>query len=107
MIDNPKKAEELVEKMKEHLPIEVFSTKRFVQSMRQENGIKVKANKKLKVDDVMYSGDMGGIMCVVDQKGKLIVTSLTGLRIPKKHPLGPEIREYQEERKLKLAMQNR
>ena len=107
MIDNPKKAKTLIKKIKDHLPIQFDSTKRFSIAVRNEHKIKVKPNKKLMVIDVMYMGDAGGIMCSIIHKETAILTSITSLRIPNKHPLGPEIREYQTERIQKLALQNK
>jgi hypothetical protein len=106
MIDNPKKTKTLMKRIKDHLPIQFYSTKRFSTAVRDEHKIKVKPNKKLMVINVMYMGDAGGIVCSIEHKETIIFTSITSLRIPNKHPLGPEIREYQTERIQKLALQN-
>ena len=107
MIDNPEKTKALMEKIKDHLPIQFYTTKRYSISVRNEHKIKVRPNKKLMVSDVIYMGDVGGITCAVEQKDVAIFTSITSLRISQKHPLGPEIREYQAERIKKLAFQNK
>jgi hypothetical protein len=106
MIDDEKKTKTLMKKIKDHLPIQFYTTKRFSIAVRNEHKIKVKPNKKMMVIDVMYMGDAGGIMCSIEHKEAAIFTSITSLRIPNKHPLGPEIREYQTERIKKLALQN-
>lgn len=95
-----------MKKMKDHLPIQFYSTKRLSIAVRNEYNIKIKPNKKLMAIDVMYMGDAGGIMCSIEHKEAVVFSSITSLRIPNKHPLGPEIREYQTERIQKLALQN-
>jgi len=105
MIDDYAEAMELVKKMKAQLPITARPTKAFIRAMRQ-NGIKVKSGQDLKIDDVLYMGDEGGIGCAVLLPGKeksVTVASLTHLRVKAGHALADEIRAYQIERTRKLA----
>ena len=53
-------------------------------------------------------GDEGGIGCAVGilQKGEVVIASLTHIRVKSSHPIGKEIRKYQNDRIEKLALQN-
>jgi hypothetical protein len=57
-----------------------------------------------------YSGDEGGILCDItpspDAKEAWVV-SLTHLRVSPRHPVGEEIRAYQQARNIGLAQQGR
>lgn len=102
-IDDYDQAMELVRKMEAHLPIPARPTSRLVRSM-QERGAQLPS--QLEIKHVLYAGDEGGISCDVTlPDGKeAIVCSITHLQISRNHPLGSEIRAYQEERKRKLAL---
>lgn len=107
MIDNYEEAMALIKKMEAHLPIPAQPTKSFIHGMR-ENGIKVKSTQKIQIESVLYLGDDGGIGCAVGilQKGKVVITSLTHIRVKSSYPIGNEIRKYQNDRIEKLALQN-
>jgi hypothetical protein len=66
------------------------------------------STQKLQIENVLYLGDDGGIGCEVGilQKGTVVITSLTHIRVKISHPIGKEIRKYQNERINKLALQN-
>lgn len=56
---------------------------------------------------MFYAGDEGGIMCDVtlsEDAEEAIIVSITHLRVPTRHPLAKEIREYQQERTRRLAL---
>lgn len=103
MIDDYQQVTALIEKMKTHLPIPAEPKKGFIRSMR-ENGIKIKSDCKLQINNVVYLGDDGGIGCEIGmlRKGEVYVSSLTHIRVKSSHPIGKEIREYQRERIRKL-----
>jgi hypothetical protein len=108
MIDDYAKANELIQKMKTHLPIPARPTKAFIHSMRQ-NGIRIISKQNLQIKDVLYMGDEGGIGCTILLPGNektVTVTSLTHIRVKAKHPLANEICAYQIERTQKLAQTN-
>jgi hypothetical protein len=104
MIDDYAKAKELMRKMEAQLPIPARSTGAFVRALR-ERGIKIPYNQELQIKRVFYAGDEGGICCDVTLEGakEAIVVSITHLRVPTRHPLAKEIREYQQERMRSLA----
>ena len=105
MIDDHDKATELMHKMEAQLPILARPTGAFVRAMR-ERGIKIPHNQELQIKRVFYASDEGGICCDVtlEDAKEAIVVSLTHLRVPSRHPLAKEIREYQTERTRKLAL---
>ena len=107
MIDNYQYSMKLIKKMEEHLPIPAEPTKQFIHAMHK-NGIKVKPNQKLQIESITYLGDEGGIGCCVGllKKGKVVVTSLTHIRVKSSHILGEDINKYQKMRVDALASQN-
>ena len=107
MIDNYEETMALIKKMEAHLPIPVQPTKRFTREMRK-NGIKIKSTQKIQIESVLYLGDDGGIGCEVGilQKGNVVITSLTHVRVKSSHPIGKEVRKYQNERIKNIALQN-
>lgn len=108
MIDDVQHALSLVERIKEHLPLRAKSTAGLARSMR-ERGAKMKSGQMLEITDVIYMGDEGGIGCALApltaNSTEALVTSITHLRISNKHPLGAEIRAFQQERIRRLAKQ--
>jgi hypothetical protein len=105
MIDDYAKTKELMRKMEAQLPIPARSTGAFVRAM-QEQGVKIPRDQELQIKRVFYAGDEGGIMCDVtlsEEAKEAIIVSITHLRVPTRHPLAKEIREYQQERTRRLA----
>ena len=105
MIDDFKKVNALIEKMKSVLPISAFPTNKICHSLKKDNGIMLKPKKTLKIKDVMYMGNEGGICCAISIKNneELLMISLTHLRIKGGHPLSKEIKAYQIKRIRSLA----
>jgi len=105
MIDDYAKAMELMHRMEAHLPIPARPTRALVRLMR-DKGIKLGRDQELRIQDVFYFGDEGGISCNVtpsrDAK-EVLIASLTHLRIDPQHPLAREIRAYQRERTRGIA----
>ncbi|MBC8263174.1 MAG: hypothetical protein H8E47_03510 [Anaerolineales bacterium] len=105
VIDDHAKATELMRKMETQLPIPARPTSAFVRAMR-EQGVKIPRDQELQIKRVFYAGDEGGIMCDVtlsEEAKEAIIVSITHLRVPPRHPLAKEIREYQQERTRRLA----
>jgi hypothetical protein len=106
MIDNYEQAMALIEKMKANLPIEVQTTPELRQIM-EEQGDYYQLEPEFWIEKVFYAGDEGGISCALriepDSKQAYVV-SLTHLRIPKDCPLFPEIQDYQQKRRIGLAI---
>ncbi len=104
LIDNRKQVEELLQAMKEHLPMPALATDGLVRSMKR-NLPELKRNRQLVIKSVLYSGDEGGIMCDITPDGSksAVLCSLTHIEIPADHPLAAKIQAYQQTRVLKLA----
>ncbi len=108
MIDNHSEVTELIEKMKEVLPIDAYPTKKLCHSMQNKNDIKMKVKNLLKIIDVLYLGDEGGIVCDISDKNskETLIVSLTHLRIKNLHSFTKEIKAYQVNRIKVLANSN-
>ena len=97
MIDDYQEAMELMNTMKNCLPIPAYPSKEFVSLLKRKN-IKIKTNQRLEIVDVHYFGDEGGISCVLKFPLKTeenYVISLTHLHPTSNHPLAKGIRRYQ------------
>jgi hypothetical protein len=108
MIDDYAKAMEMMEKMKARLPIPVFPKKPLVHTLR-DKGSKITSQQMLSIKAVIYLGDEGGIGCdlgMIGNEKEVLMCSLTHLSLNPRHPLAKEIRAYQRERKMKLALQD-
>ncbi len=106
-IDNLDQALALVDKMKAHLPITVRAEKPLLQSF-QARGEDLSRNQLLQIQDVLYMGDEGGIVCDITRSGEsteVVLCSLTHLAIIGHTPLEREMRSYQRKRSAKLARQ--
>ncbi len=88
-----------IEELEKHLPIYFNATPQLCRSMRQQ-GIILKRNAELKASNVVDSGDMGGILCVVedDNNKRVFMVSLTHLKIKQDHPLCNKVSDYQRRR---------
>ncbi len=105
MIDDYAKAMELMRKMEAQLPIPARPTGALVRTLR-ERGVKIPRDQELQIKRVFYMGDEGGICCDVtlsEDAKEAIVVSITHLRVPARHPLAKEIREYQQERTRRIT----
>jgi len=107
MIDDYQEAVELMNKMKNSLPIPAYPSREFVSLLKQKD-IKLKTNQRLEIIDVHYLGDEGGISCTLEFPFKTeenYVISLTHLRPRLNHPLAKDIRRYQIHRVRNLGRQ--
>ena len=107
-IDNYAEAQALTEKLAANVPITVTPTKQLVKTLRQQ-GETIDPKQSYEIDSVLYSGDMGGITCVLKggEDGKsAYVVSITHLTIDPDHPLAPEVEAYQQQRARMLAIQD-
>jgi hypothetical protein len=108
MIDNPEKADTLVEKLKQSLPIETKLSQQLIRTLTQKSpDIPIPA--KCNVTDVFYAGDMGGVLCCLDiggsQTENVHLVSLTHLNFDRYTPLARDIEVYQRHRTKKLRQQ--
>ena len=98
-MDIKEQYEELTKKLQQSLPIKAYPTRELVQSLRdKENPITLKS--ELTITTVHNSGDISGIMCVIEQKNKnVIACGLTHLIFMANCLLYKEIVDYQKKRK--------
>ena len=102
MIDNPDQVERLLAELRAALPLPARMTPRLLATVRdQDPGTPLAA--VCRIARVDYAGDEGGIVCHLerdggDEKGKLIVTSITHLEFDPRLPLAREIAAYQKHR---------
>ena len=88
----------LIEEMKENLPIPVYPTSALAKHL-SEKGVKIDENTELNITQVFDSGESGGIMVhILDANGEVIIASLTHLRVKPGHPLSKKIQSYQKKR---------
>jgi hypothetical protein len=109
MIDDPRKADLLIGMLKESLPIQATITESLARTLAEKSpdaAIPAKCN----VVDILYTGDMGGILCALDIEGTdtktVHLVSLTHLTFDRRVPLSREIVAYQRHRIKKLKQQN-
>ena len=107
-MDIKEQYEELTKKLQQSLPIKAYPTRELVQSLRdKENPITLKS--ELTITTVHNSGDISGIMCVIEQKNKnVIACGLTHLIFMANCQLYKEIVDYQKKRikRIKLLEMN-
>jgi hypothetical protein len=108
MIDDPKKTNLLIAMLKESLPIQANITRYLSSALaKQPPGMPIPS--QCNVIDVVYSGDMGGIICCLDIGGpdtqSAHLVSITHLAFSRRVPLAREIEAYQHHRNKKLKQQ--
>jgi len=108
-IDNYAAAKALTKKMSANLPITVYLHQKVLKGLREQGHTVDTNDTKIpySVRKVSYSGDAGGIMCILEEnpenKGGYVI-SLSYLKVDPSHPLAPEIEAYQQHRRRKLAI---
>ena len=106
MIDHPDQVDRLLDRMRAALPLPARMTPRLLATVRdQAPGTPLAA--VCRIARVDYAGDEGGIVCHLerdggDEKGKLIVTSITHLEFDPRLPFAREIAAYQKHRTKRL-----
>jgi len=96
---------ELIEAIKDALPLKVQITKR-AAAMRDEHGKRLtRSGQTLTATHVLDGESLAGITVAgLDGKaGRVLAVSLTGVRVDPRHPLYKEIRAYQLNRLAQLA----
>jgi hypothetical protein len=96
MIDDENEAYQLIESLKQHLPMRAFATSPLVQSLRGQ-GTDIQVNDAVQIDSVLYLGDEGGVACSIGLQGgkTVVVVSITQLQFDSDHPLTKRIQAYQ------------
>ena len=101
MIDDPRKTDLLIAMLKESLPIQTNIT-RYLASALAKQSPDISIPDRCNVIDVVYSGDMGGILCCLDIGGSDTknphLVSITHLTFKRNVPLAREIEAYQRHR---------
>ncbi|HEY5412771.1 MAG TPA: hypothetical protein VIJ94_18790 [Caulobacteraceae bacterium] len=108
MIDNPEKAEILMERLKNSLPIEARLSQHLIRTLMKKSP-DVSIPDKCNITAVLYSGDMGGILCALDIGGSetesVHLVSITHLSFDRRTLLARDIEVYQRHRTRKLKQQ--
>lgn len=111
-IDDFEAAQALTDKLQDTLPFKVLPTK-FLLDFLLDRGESVQANTEFVVESLLYTGDVGGISCTLEDspvfsngQEKMIV-SISHLKIFPDHPLAADIIEYQRQRIHRLKLQDK
>ena len=105
-MDIKEQYEDMTSRLKEIIPFKAFPIRELVQELRKK-GTPITLSTELTVKDVYNSGDISGIICVLDQIGdEAIVCGLTHLIISLNHPLYQEIVDYQKRRNKRIRKLN-
>jgi hypothetical protein len=108
MIDEPRKTQLLMAGLKESLPIPAIIPPQLARKLAEgkpQSSIPSRCN----VIDVIYSGDVGGVLCNLDVDGReakeVHLVSITQLSFSRNVSLFREIEAYQRHRIKKLKKQ--
>jgi hypothetical protein len=109
-IDDPVETRQLFLDMEASLPIAARFNEQGLKGLKAQ-GVSIDAKDNgYQIEDLLYSGDMGGILCTVETTGggkkTQTVISITHLKVDPTHPLAGRIKEYQKKRALSLAIAN-
>jgi hypothetical protein len=108
MLDDPRKTEPLMSKLKESLPIPTNVTPYLARELAKQSP-DISIPSRCNVIDVLYSGESGGIVCCLDIGGRdaesVHLVLITHLIFNRNVPLAREIEAYQRHRIKKLKQQ--
>jgi hypothetical protein len=108
MIDEPRKTELLMMRLKESLPIPANIPPQLARELTEQKP-ELSIPSRCNVIDVLYSGDVGGVLCSLDIGGheaeRVHLVSITHLSFNRNVPLFREIDAYQRHRIKKLKKQ--
>jgi hypothetical protein len=108
MIDEPRKTELLMAVLKESLPIPANVSPQLARELASQSP-ELSIPGRCNVIDVLYSGDIGGVLCSLDIGGRetenVHLVSITRLSFNRNVPLYREIEAYQRHRIKKLRKQ--
>ncbi len=108
MIDQHEKTDLLTAKLTEALPIEAGITPALAKTLAQQSP-DVAIPAKCNVTSVVYSGDVGGILCSLEigspETEGVHLVSITHLTFSRRVPASREIEAYQRHRTKKLRQQ--
>ena len=93
---------DLTEKIEKNLPLTAMPIRELVQVFR-DKGNPITLKTELTITNVHNSGDISGIMCVVQNNNEnVIICALTHLIFSPKCPLYLEICDYQRKREKRI-----
>jgi hypothetical protein len=106
VLDNPKRALDLITAMKSAIPFEVELTPSLLAHLRFEARVDDIAPRQV-VRDVSYAGDDGGVLCHLEPAGmrNRALVSLTHVRTGRTLSFAAEASAYQKHRIKKLKKQ--
>jgi hypothetical protein len=108
MLDKWEKTQDLIASLKAAAPFEVELTPPLIAQLRAATPPFDLEPRQI-VRDVSYGGDEGGILCHIEpqESGRVLVVSLTHLRLGRSLPFAAAVFDYQKHRTKKLKKQNR
>ncbi len=107
-IDDYESAIALSNQLDASVPFKVRPGKQMLKMMK-DKGTPMSAERDYAVEKVLYSGDEGGITCILQGKAtdkEIMGGSITHLVIDPEHPLAESVRAYQQQRKRRLRLQD-
>jgi len=105
-MDIKEQYEKLFQKLKMELPLKATPTRELVQVFRNKE-IRITLKTELTITDMHNSGDISGIMCVVqNDKKNVIACALTHLIFSPNFHLYKEIIDYQKKREKRIERLN-
>ena len=110
MLDDPLKAERLMEGLAESVPIPVICPPVLIGTLKKRPGYDA-IGARATIKAVRYMGDPGGIMCELEFGSEAehppAVVSISHLIFPARHPLAREVAGYQKHRAKQLRKRTR
>ncbi|NJN00078.1 MAG: hypothetical protein HC800_25690 [Phormidesmis sp. RL_2_1] len=107
-IDDYDTATALLKALEASVPFKVRPGKQLLKLMKNK-GTPLSAERGYWVEKVIYSGDEGGILCMLKPAAtdkELVGSSLTHLIIDPAHPLAASVKAYQRQRSHRLMLQD-
>jgi hypothetical protein len=106
MTDIKEQYQELTDQITSCLPLKAYPIRDLVNLLK-EKGIHITLKSELTITSVKNSGDISGIMCVIEDEEQRLVCGLTHLIFERSCPLFREIEEYQKKRAKRIRKLNR
>jgi len=104
MENNKAQYEDLTNKIKQNLPIKAIPTRELVAQIRDKLP-KLTLKSEFIIKDVMNTGDISGILCIIDCKdAEGLACALTHVIILQSEPLKQEIEKYQKKRAKRIDL---
>lgn len=105
MIDIPEKVDSLMSRLKDSLPVPTSIAASLAKELSEKSpGVDIP--RQCNIIDVVYAGDVGGILCCLDiGSNDPHLVSITFLSFNRKHHLAREIEAYQRHRIKKMKQQ--